>query len=81
MRPGTSNQQMNNMISDSGMTSKTNLRSDTVNELPKVNIFANPIQEPTFDDTPSFIENHDIEDSEPSTSDFDFAIPSFLRKK
>ena len=29
MRPGTSNQQMNNMISDSGMTSKTNLRSDT----------------------------------------------------
>ena len=24
MRPGTSNQQMNNMISDSGMISKTN---------------------------------------------------------
>lgn len=26
MRPGTSNQQMNHMISDSGMISKTNLK-------------------------------------------------------
>lgn len=57
---------------------ENNFRNEAINELPKVNIFSTPIQEPTFEETPSFIENVD-EDKD--SSDFDFAIPSFLRKK
>lgn len=61
---------------------ENNYRSEPVNELPKVNIFATPIQEPSFEETPSFIENDTVEDNDTSSSsDFDFAIPSFLRKK
>lgn len=55
-------------------------RNEVVNEIPKVNIFATPIQEPTYEETPSFIDNEEVEEKD-SSSDFDFAIPSFLKKR
>lgn len=57
-----------------------NYRNEAINELPRVNIFSTPIQEPTYEETPSFIENDEVEEKD-SSSDFDFAIPSFLKKR
>lgn len=57
-----------------------NYRNEAINELPRVNIFSTPIQEPTYEETPSFIENDEVEEKD-SLSDFDFAIPSFLKKR
>ena len=56
------------------------VKNETVAEISKVNIFSTPIEEPVIEETPTFMEE-ETKEEEKEESDFDFAVPYFLRKR